>query len=135
MPPIVYALIGLWRGMVRMRKPSVITTCFPCRSTLKPAFSGARTACWWLMPGIFGTLRIATFYFTNRGTLEEIVSRGEVFLDGRLYVLESFLFRIPLRPTAGKTWNGNTVPFFVVVKRNLVFHLSSPQPLYPVRLS
>jgi hypothetical protein len=43
-PPIVNALTGLWRGMVRMCRPSDITTCFPSRTTLKPAFSSARTA-------------------------------------------------------------------------------------------
>ncbi len=43
-PPIVYALTGLCRGMVRIRTLSVITICFPCRAILKPAFSRARTA-------------------------------------------------------------------------------------------
>ena len=58
MPPIVKALTGLWRGIVRMRASSVMTTCLPWRSTRKPAFSRALTACWWLMPGSFGTLRM-----------------------------------------------------------------------------
>ena len=35
------ALIGLCRGMVRMRLPSDITMCLPWRTTLKPAFSNA----------------------------------------------------------------------------------------------
>ena len=43
-PPIVYALIGLCRGMVRMRTPSVMTVCLPCLTTLKPAFFKARMA-------------------------------------------------------------------------------------------
>ena len=44
MPPIGYALTGFCRGIVRMRTPSVITMCFPCRTTPNPAFSSARTA-------------------------------------------------------------------------------------------
>src|SRR3989442_4618788 len=56
MPPIVYAFTGLCRGIVRMRTPSVITMCFPCRTTPNPAFSSARTASRWLTLGTFGTL-------------------------------------------------------------------------------
>jgi len=44
MPPIVNALTGLARGIVRMRRPSDMTTCLPSRTTLKPAFSKARIA-------------------------------------------------------------------------------------------
>lgn len=44
MPPMVNALIGLWRGMVTTRSPSVITMCLPCRAIRKPAFSSTRTA-------------------------------------------------------------------------------------------
>ena len=40
-PAIVNALTGFWRGMVRIRTPSVITMCLPCRTTSKPAFSRA----------------------------------------------------------------------------------------------
>ena len=36
--PIVMALTGLWRGMVTMRPPSLITICLPCRIILKPTF-------------------------------------------------------------------------------------------------
>jgi hypothetical protein len=43
-PPIVKALIGFARGIVRMRLPSVMTTCFPSQAMRKPAFWSARTA-------------------------------------------------------------------------------------------
>lgn len=43
-PPIVKALIGLARGSVRMRRPSVMTTCLLSRATWNPAFSSALTA-------------------------------------------------------------------------------------------
>ena len=33
MAPIVIAFTGLLRGMVRIRTPSVITMCLPCRNT------------------------------------------------------------------------------------------------------
>ena len=54
-PPIVYALTGLWRGMVTMRTPSDMTMCFPSRTTRKPAFLSAFTAARWFMPANFGT--------------------------------------------------------------------------------
>jgi hypothetical protein len=41
---MVNAFTGLWRGIVRMRRPSDMTTCLPSRTTLNPAFSRARTA-------------------------------------------------------------------------------------------
>jgi len=44
MAPMVNALTGLWRGIVRMRWPSDMTTCLPSRTTLNPALSSARTA-------------------------------------------------------------------------------------------
>ena len=37
-PPIVIALTGLCRGIVRMREPFPITTCFPCLRTTNPTF-------------------------------------------------------------------------------------------------
>lgn len=45
-PAIVYALIGLARGMVRILSSSVMIMCLPCRRTLKPAFLRALTARW-----------------------------------------------------------------------------------------
>jgi hypothetical protein len=48
-PPMVKALIGLFRGIVRNLMPSDITICFfPERSIRKPAFSKAFTARRWL---------------------------------------------------------------------------------------
>ena len=35
MPPMVKAFTGLWRGIVRMRWPSVMTVCLPCRAMRK----------------------------------------------------------------------------------------------------
>jgi len=52
--PIVIALIGLCRGIVMIRVPSVITICLPWRATQKPAFSKARSASRWFTPGSFG---------------------------------------------------------------------------------
>ena len=43
-PPIVMALTGLWRGMVRIRDSFPITTCLPWRRIANPAFSSARMA-------------------------------------------------------------------------------------------
>jgi hypothetical protein len=59
-PPIVNALTGLCRGIVRIRIPSDITICFPWRRIRKPAFSNALTASRWLTPGILGTIYTAT---------------------------------------------------------------------------
>ena len=59
MPPIVYALTGLCLGIVRIRLPSVITTCLPCRATRKPAFS-RRVPHPGFTPGIFGIAQTAT---------------------------------------------------------------------------
>ena len=56
-PPMVNALTGLWRGIVMIRWPLLITTCLPWRTIRNPAFSSARTASRWLTPGIFGTAR------------------------------------------------------------------------------
>jgi hypothetical protein len=39
--PIVNAFTGLWRGIVMMRDPSVMTTCLPWRAIRNPAFSSA----------------------------------------------------------------------------------------------
>jgi len=55
MPPIVYWLTGLLRGIVMIRVPSVITICLPRVAIVKPLFSKARTARRWLTPGSFGT--------------------------------------------------------------------------------
>ena len=38
-----------------MRTPLVMRMCLPCRTTPKPAFSKARIASRWLIPGSFGT--------------------------------------------------------------------------------
>ena len=43
-PPIVNALTGLWRGMVSIRCPFVITMCLLWRAIQNPAFSKTRTA-------------------------------------------------------------------------------------------
>jgi hypothetical protein len=43
-PPIVKAWIGLCRGIVTWRVPSLITICLPWRMIVNPAFSRARTA-------------------------------------------------------------------------------------------
>ena len=56
-PAIVRASIGLCRGTVRIRTPSVMTTCLPCRAILKPAFSYAFTALRCEMPGILPTIK------------------------------------------------------------------------------
>ena len=56
-PPIVKALIGFPRGIVRRRLPLPITIWPLCRTTENPAFSRARTASLWEMPGIFGIVR------------------------------------------------------------------------------
>jgi hypothetical protein len=53
-PPIVYALTGLCRGIVTILWPSVITTCFPWRAIRNPTFSSTRTASRCLTPGIRG---------------------------------------------------------------------------------
>ena len=55
---MVNALTGLWRGIVRMRRPFDMTVCLPSRTILNPAFSRARTACRCGTPGIFGTTPI-----------------------------------------------------------------------------
>ena len=56
-PPIVKALIGFPRGIVRRRSPFPITMWPLCRSTENPTFSRARTASLWEMPGILGIAR------------------------------------------------------------------------------
>jgi hypothetical protein len=38
-PPMVMALTGLWRGMVRIRDPLPMTACLPWRRTANPAYS------------------------------------------------------------------------------------------------
>lgn len=54
-PPIVNALTGLWRGMVKSRSPLLMTMCLPCLTIRKPTFSRARTASRWLAPENFDT--------------------------------------------------------------------------------
>ena len=48
---MVMALTGLCRGIVTIRRPSVITMCLPWREMRNPAFSRALTALRWLTPG------------------------------------------------------------------------------------
>jgi hypothetical protein len=53
-PAIVKVLMGLARGIVITRSPSVMVTCFPWRAIQNPAFSNALIACSWFTPGSLG---------------------------------------------------------------------------------
>lgn len=73
MPPVVIALIGLWRGIVRIRTPSVITMCLPWRAMRKPAFFQDPDRSLVVDAGKLRHQGLRDFYFTHDSAAEQIL--------------------------------------------------------------
>lgn len=82
MPPIVYAFTGLWRGMVRMRTPSVITIVLPLSHDSESRFLKRPHRVQVVDARDLRHRSARDFNFSDRGTPEQILACGEVLADG-----------------------------------------------------
>ncbi len=101
--PIVKALTGSCRGIVKIRTPSDMTMCLLSRMIRKPAFSKARAAWRCGMPGILPKLDGDLDLANELGFLEQLFRYFQVLPDGILDVRESRFFCLALRHTAWKS--------------------------------
>ena len=88
----------------------------------KPAFSRARTARWWGIPGILGTRFGGDLHFPEELLPGKLSGDGEILEDGVLDIGERFRFGVALRPTTGQTGAGDTEAFLSWYEGNRVFH-------------
>jgi hypothetical protein len=113
-PAIVNAFTGFLRGTVRMRVPSDMTTCLPCRRMENPALSSARMASRWFTPGIPGTSG-RNLHFADLRIPEQVVTSVQVLPDCLANVREGLHLCFPLRPTPRQSGDGNGIPFIRTV--------------------
>ncbi len=108
MPPIVNALTGFARGMVRIRRPSDMTMCLPSQTT------GARPP-QRLHRGPAMHPRSSRHLdrdldFAHPGVFEQRLNDREVVADRLGEVGECLLLRGPLRPATGQPRNRHADP-------------------------
>ena len=104
-----------------MRWPSVITTCLPSRATRNPAFSSARTAARWLIPGSFAT-SAGDLDFPHVGSQQEFLAHQEIARDSVADVRQRFLLARSLRPAARKPGTRDRESFLGLFERHSVLH-------------
>lgn len=122
--PIVKELTGLWRGIWTMRIPSDMVMCLPCRMISNPAFSRARTAWRWLMPGRRGMwLKSDHFalhlHFKPTFNLWTCI---EPFPDGFANIGKRLFVRRTLRTTSRQVITPHSDTFSRFHKSNVVVH-------------
>ena len=128
MPPMVKAFTGLWRGIVRMRRPSVITTCLSCRSIRNPTFSKARTLEGEEFPQ---ACRLTRCYFHLADILpaRKLLDRFQTLADCLPNILQRLMFGCALRPAPGQSRTRYCEAFFRVLKHHTIGHAVYATPV------
>lgn len=84
----------------------------PSRTTVNPAFSGARTARRCGVPGSFGTRLNRDFHFSHVRFLERVRHRPEILPDGVPNVIQRLGFGHALGPATRQSGTGGGESFF-----------------------